>query len=73
MYLYLAQEDGFDRLPGPLRQRFGSPRLVMQLELEAGRRLARADVAQVMAALRGAGFYLQLPPELHPVLFDAEY
>lgn len=73
MYLYLAQEDGFDCVPEPLRRRFGAPRLVMRLELDAGRRLARVDVARVLEGLRGQGYYLQLPPEIQPVLFDAEY
>ena len=69
MYLYLAAEAGFDRVPEPLMQRFGSPQLVMQLELSAQRRLARVDVDRVIADLNAHGFFLQMPPELKPSLY----
>ena len=36
--------------------------LVMQLDLHAERKLARADVEQVMRELKDRGFYLQMPP-----------
>ncbi len=70
MYLYLAREDGFDDLPGALRELFGRPELVMQLPLDRHRRLAREDVEQVMANLRQQGYHLQLPPDIRPGLRD---
>ena len=70
MYLYLSREDGYDELPEPLKQRFGTPSLVMGLDLQADRKLARADTGQVLAALETQGFYLQMPPELEP---DMDY
>ncbi|MEJ2315638.1 MAG: YcgL domain-containing protein [Gammaproteobacteria bacterium] len=66
MYLYLAQEDGYDDLPEMLRQHFGKALFVMQLDLQPGRPLARADVAIVMNALEEQGYYLQMPPKLEP-------
>lgn len=69
MYLYLAKEDGFEDLPEALMSRFGRPELVMELELHAGRPLAREDVDTVMANLRERGFHLQMPPELDPDLY----
>lgn len=69
MYLYLAEEDGFAELPEALMSRFGTPELVMELELHAGRPLAREDVARVMANLRERGFHLQMPPELDPDMY----
>jgi uncharacterized protein len=69
MYLYLAAEDGFDMVPPALMERFGTPRLVMRLDLHPGRPLAREDVASVMANLRRQGYHLQLPPELRPHLY----
>lgn len=68
MYLYLAREDGFERLPEALQDHFGPPTLVMQLPLDPARRLAREDVGQVMANLRTQGYHLQLPPDLRPTL-----
>ncbi len=69
MYLYLAQKDGFDRVPDALLARFGDPVLVIELKLDPGRRLAREDVNGVMKNLRNLGYHLQLPPRLEPALY----
>lgn len=69
MYLYLAAEDAFDKVPEALLEQFGEPVLVIELELSAQRQLAREDVKQVMANLRSQGFHLQLPPRLQPDLY----
>jgi len=63
-YLYLKQGMDFEDLPAELQERFGAPALVMRLELSAGRKLARVDVARVLESLAETGFYLQLPPKL---------
>lgn len=62
MYLYLAREDGFDLAPRALIERMGRMELVMEIELHPGRRLARADAAEVLRSLERDGYYLQLPP-----------
>jgi uncharacterized protein YcgL (UPF0745 family) len=69
MYLYLAKKDAFDELPSGLLQQFGRPKLVLELELHPGRRLAREDVHQVISSLQERGFYLQLPPKMMPELY----
>jgi len=69
MYLYLAAEDAFDKVPAALLERFGEPILVIELELSMQRKLAREDVATVMTNLRDRGFHLQLPPQLEPALY----
>ena len=72
MYLYLRQEGAFESLPVPLLRRFGSPQLVMRLELYPERKLAREDVLKVMNNLRDHGYHLQLPPEIKPNLYQGE-
>ncbi|MBL3600565.1 MAG: YcgL domain-containing protein [gamma proteobacterium endosymbiont of Lamellibrachia anaximandri] len=72
MYLYLREEESFDLVPAPLLDRFGAPALVMELELHAGRVLAREDVSKVMASLSEQGFHLQMPPEIKPKLYFGE-
>lgn len=62
LYLYLRAPNGFDLVPEPLRRLFGEPVFVMELTLDANRRLARVETAQVIEALAGAGFFLQMPP-----------
>ncbi len=63
-YLYLAEGMEFEDLPEELRDRFGTPLLVMPLILTKKRKLARVDVEKVIANLAEHGFYLQLPPKL---------
>lgn len=68
MYLYLAEEDGYEVIPDPLKQSFGDPVFVMELELSEDRKLARADISAVLESLTEQGFYLQMPPKLYPDL-----
>jgi uncharacterized protein YcgL (UPF0745 family) len=63
-YLYLSEGLDFSELPEELQQRFGTPALVMRLELSAEKKLARVDVVRVLESLAQQGFYLQLPPKL---------
>lgn len=65
-YLWLAQRDGFDALPAPLRAMAGELRFVMALQLDETRRLPREDTATVLANLRDQGWHLQLPPGTLP-------
>ena len=69
MYLYLDEEGGFDKVPDALRERFGAPVLVIELELNPSRELARENVTMVMSNLRTRGYHLQLPPNLKPELY----
>jgi len=69
MYLYLAREDDFEAVPELLMARFGKPSLVMELELDEQRKLARADVTRVMSQLSEEGYYLQMPPRLKPDIY----
>ena len=73
MYLYLCEEDAFDDIPEALMNRFGTPSLVMELELHQDRKLSRVEVADVMNSLRNSGFFLQMPPQIHAELYDAEH
>jgi hypothetical protein len=72
LYLYLGEEDNFEVVPKALFQRFGTPSLVMQLELDPTRRLAREDSVKVLQNLQDQGFHLQLPPDLKPHLYEGE-
>lgn len=69
MYLYLAEEEAFDNLPEALVTRFGTPQLVMELDLSPARKLARVEVTSVIDALNENGYFLQMPPELKPELY----
>lgn len=63
LYLYLRDDLRPDALPEALTARSGQLTEIMQLELHAGRRLARVDVQRVLVALAATGYFLQLPPQ----------
>jgi len=62
-YIYLQEGLDFEDLPTELKALFGTPELVMNLELTAQRKLAYADVTEVMQSLSDQGYYLQMPPK----------
>jgi len=62
-YIYLLAGQDFDDLPDTLRELFGEPEIVMDLELTPERKLAYADINQVMQDLSEQGYYLQMPPK----------
>lgn len=64
MYLYLAKRDQFDVIPEALLKRFGAAELVMEVDLNARDKLARANIDNVKKALAENGFYLQVPPTI---------
>jgi uncharacterized protein YcgL (UPF0745 family) len=61
-YLYVEKSRGLVDVPAPLLAQFGEPRECMILVLTQGKKLARADVAEVMAEISDNGYYLQMPP-----------
>ena len=62
MYLYVEKARGLEDVPAALMKRFGEPSELMTLILEPGKKLARADVDDVMREIADKGFYLQMPP-----------
>lgn len=62
-YIYLRDGYEFDDLPDTLKQVFGVPEPVMNLELTPERKLAYEDAEQVIRNLLEQGYHLQLPPK----------
>lgn len=61
----LQQLAVLEALPKELRATLGPLTPVMSLQLSPARKLAAADVLEVMRALRDQGYYLQMPPVVH--------
>lgn len=70
MYLYVDKRQGLEAVPDALLERFGKPQAVMTLLLDPDKPLARARSADVIAAIREKGFYLQMPPGKEPYMLD---
>ena len=62
MYLYVDRAEGLARVPETLMGAFGSPESALVFNLREDRTLAQADATQVLDAIEGQGFYLQMPP-----------
>ena len=62
MYLYVYKAAGVAEVPEVLLTQFGEPESVMTLVLTPGRKLARADAAEVLQKIDEQGFFLQMPP-----------
>jgi uncharacterized protein YcgL (UPF0745 family) len=63
MYLYVDKKEQFARVPASLMERFAKPELVCDILLHAEKKLARANVEEVLKHLQNQGYYLQMPPE----------
>jgi len=63
LYIYLAEEDDFSKVPAEIMRALGITEFSMELELTAGKKLARENVVTVMENLEHKGFHLQLPSD----------
>lgn len=70
MYLYVDKRQGLGEVPEALLEHFGTPISAMTLILTPEKRLGRARAADVMAAIRDKGYYLQMPPAKEEYLLD---
>ncbi len=61
-YVFLAAREGFERMPDAVRARLGDLDFILELTLDAGRRLAQSDPERVRANLLAHGFHVQFPP-----------
>lgn len=61
-YLYIEKNGEFDKVPDALRSMFGTPVLVMTIDLDKRTQLGQAELDKVKSELNEQGFYLQLPP-----------
>lgn len=61
LYIYLAEEDNFEKVPKPMYDSLGNISFSMELELSEETSLAREDVSIVLGNLKEHGFHIQLP------------
>ncbi|MBP6701285.1 MAG: YcgL domain-containing protein [Halioglobus sp.] len=67
-YLFVDKARGLADVPAVLLSQFGETEVAMTLLLEPGRKLARANAAQVLAAIEAQGYFLQMPPTADELL-----
>jgi uncharacterized protein len=69
LYVYVKREDGLKHVPEELLVKLGMTSEVLTMKLTPARKLARVKTADVLAALKEKGYYLQLPPDFNPTRF----
>ena len=67
-YLFVKTRDDFSSVPEPLMATFGTPNLVMLINLATKTKLGFADLEKVRNSLLAQGYYLQLPPPKEDLL-----
>ena len=60
MYIYLAEEDNFEKIPKEIFNTLGIVEFAMELEITPETKLAREDTATVLNNLDEHGFHIQL-------------
>jgi len=61
MYIYLAEEDVFDKVPKEIYNTLGIIEFVMELEITPETKLARENTKTVINNLKEHSFHIQLP------------
>ena len=70
MYLYVARGQRLDELPAALLALFGAARHVTTLNIDADKKLARANAGKVLAQIEAELFYLHMPPNRYSQATD---
>ncbi len=65
-YLFVRKDEGMERVPDALKALLGNLEIVTEVGLHDRRKLAQADVMEVMAQIEAEGYYLQMPPRRGP-------
>ena len=68
LYVYLADEDGLERLPEPLRKQLGRAELSMSLDLRPDRKMGQEDAQVVLDNLESRGFHVQMPRDIEQLM-----
>jgi uncharacterized protein YcgL (UPF0745 family) len=68
LYVYLADEDGLDRLPEPVKKQLGTPEFSMSLDLLPDRKMGQEDARSVLQNLVSRGFHIQMPRDIEQQL-----
>ncbi len=63
LYLYIAIQDDFSKIPEELLTSLGRLEFVMPLDITPERKLAREVATKVIESLTTKGFFVQLPPQ----------
>lgn len=64
LYVYLADENGMEKLPEPLKKQLGDPQFSMSLDLTEERKLGQENTQTVLENLATQGYHVQMPKDI---------
>ena len=68
LYVYLADEDGLERLPEPLRKQLGKAEFSMSLDLQPDRKMGQENAQVILDNLESRGFHVQMPRDIEQLM-----
>ena len=68
--MYLADENGLEKLPDPVLKQLGTPEFSMQIDVTPTRKLGQEDAKEVIKNLETQGFHLQMPRDIESIVAD---
>lgn len=68
LYVYIADEDGLDKLPAPVLKQLGTPEFSMELDMTSDQKLIQEDPRAVIENLKKQGFHIQMPRNIEDQL-----
>ena len=68
LYVYIADEDGLDKLPAPVLKQLGTAEFSMELDLKPDRKLIQENTRTVIENLKNQGFHVQMPRDIEDQL-----
>ena len=70
LYVYLADEEGLEKLPEPVLKQLGTPEFAMQIDITPTRSLGQEDAKEVMQNLETQGFHIQMPRDIESIVAE---
>lgn len=64
--MYIDKQDDFSSIPETILKSIGQPEYVMQLDITPDRKLAREKATDILKGIEENGFFIQMPPTIHP-------
>lgn len=63
IYIYLAEEDDFSKVPKDIYNSLGIVELIMELDIKKGMKIAKENPETILENLNEHGFHIQLADE----------
>ena len=70
LYIYLSQQDDFEKIPDAVKNKIGELEFALEFELHEDRKLAKEDASTVIENIKNNGFHIQMPKDIEGLLAE---